>query len=148
MRRLSIVLIVSTALTSCSDPNSQLKFEATINQQGGKQLILNTKVTNYSDSDKTLNEIDIDKSLHEKLNLSRIDGSKGEFIPFDNTYSYEINKKIPTGESFSTNFKGSTSDGFISGDVDFIINNSFYFRSVSVDCCEEFNANKEKITGL
>ena len=137
MRRIPLALIISTALTTgCSDPNSQLKFEATINQQTEKHLILTTKVTNYSDSDKTLNEIDIDKSLHEKLNLSRIDGSKGEFIPLDNTYSYEINKKIPSGESYSTNFKGIISNGFVSGEVDFIINNSLNFRSVSVDCCD------------
>ena len=137
MRKLPFTLIMSTALiTGCSDPNYQLKFEANINQQTDNQLLLTTKVTNYSDSDKTLNEIDIDKSLHEKLNLSRIDGSKGEFIPFDNTYSYVINKKIPSGESFSTNFKGTYSNNFISGDVDFIINNSFNFRSVSVSCCE------------
>jgi len=137
MKRLPLALIMSTVLTtSCSDPNSQLKFEATINQQTQKQLMLTTKVTNYSDSDKTLNEIDIDKSLHEELNLSRIDGSKGEFIPFDNTYSYEINKKIPSGESHYTYFKGIISDDFVSGDVDFIINNSFNFRSVSVGCCE------------
>ena len=137
MRRLPLAIVISTALTTgCSDPNSQLKFEATINQQTENQLMLKTKVTNYSDSDKTLNEIDIDKSLHEQLNLSRIDGSKGEFIPFDNTYSYEINKKIPSGESHYTYFKGIISDDFVSGDVDFIINNSFNFRSVSVGCCE------------
>ena len=107
MKRLPLVLIMSTAITTgCSDPYSQLKFEAAIYQQTEKQVILTTTVTNYSDSDKTFNEIDIDKSLHEKLNLSSIDGSKGEFIPFDNTYSYEINKKIPSGESFSTYFKG------------------------------------------
>ena len=58
------------------------------------------------------------------------------FIPFDNTYSYEINKKIPSGESYYTYFKGIISNGFVSGDVDFIINNSFNFRSVSVGCCE------------
>mgnify|MGYP001262470537 CR=1 FL=1 len=137
MRRLPLAIVISTALTTgCSDPNSQLKFEATINQQTENQLMLKTKVTNYSDSDKTLNEIDIDKSLHEQLNLSRIDGSKGEFIPFDNTYSYKINKKIPSGESHYTYFKGIISDDFVSGDVDFIINNSFNFRSVSVGCCE------------
>ncbi len=137
MKKLSLALILSTALSSCGDPNSQLKFEATIDQQTAKNLILTTKVTNYSNSDKTLNEIDIDKSLHEKLNLSRMDGSRGEFIPFDNTYSYEVNRKIPSGESFSTNFKGSTSKDFISGDVDFIIdNNLLNFRSISVDCCK------------
>ena len=137
MRKLPFTLIMSTALiTGCSDPNSQLKFEANINQQTDNQLLLTTKVTNYSDSDKTLSEIDIDKSLHEKLNLSKINGFKGEFIPFDNTYSYEINKKIPSGESVTTYFKGTKSNDYISGDVDFIINNSFNFRSISVDCCE------------
>ena len=138
MRKISFMFILSTALiTSCSDPNSQLKFEANINQDTDNQLILKTKVTNYSDSDKTLSEIDIDKSLHDKLNLTRVNGLEGEFIPFDNTYSYEINEKIPSGESVTTYFKGSKSNSYISGDVDFIINNSlFNFRSVSVDCCE------------
>tara|TARA_B100000212_G_C27357317_1_gene526469 strand:- start:1139 stop:1552 length:414 start_codon:yes stop_codon:yes gene_type:complete len=137
MRKLSLALITSTALISgCSDPNSELLFEATINQQTDNQIVLTTKVTNYSDSDKTLNEIDIDKSVHEKLNLSRIDGSRGEFIPFDNTYSYEINQKIPSGESVTTYFKGTKINDYISGDVDFIINNSFNFRSVPVDCCQ------------
>ena len=147
MKRLSLALIMSTALSSCGDPNSQLKFEATIDKQTEKQLILKTKVTNYSNSDKTLSEIDIDKSLHEKLNLSTMDGSKGEFIPFDNTYSYEINKKIPSGESFFNYFKGIPINDFISGDVDFIINNSFNYRSVSVDCCEEFNLKKKQVIG-
>ena len=137
MKRLSLALLMSTALTSCADPNSELRFEANIDKQSETQVILTTKVTNYSDSDKTLNEIDIDKSLHEKLNLSRMDGSKGEFIPIDNTYSYEVNRKITPGESVTNYFKGTTSDDFISGDVDFIIDNSiFNFRSISVDCCK------------
>tara|TARA_Y100001978_G_C23274563_1_gene237447 strand:+ start:28 stop:441 length:414 start_codon:yes stop_codon:yes gene_type:complete len=137
MKRLSLALIISTALTSCGDPNSQIKFEAAIDQQTDKKLILTTKVTNYSDSNKTLNEIDIDKALHEKLNLSKMDGSTGQFIPLDNTYSYEVNKIIPPGESLSTYFRGSTTNDYISGDIDFIINNTlFNFRSVSVDCCK------------
>tara|TARA_Y100001978_G_C23646739_1_gene411199 strand:- start:291 stop:704 length:414 start_codon:yes stop_codon:yes gene_type:complete len=137
MKRLSLALLMTTALTSCADPNSELRFEANIDKQSETQVILTTKVTNYSDSDKILNEIDIDKSLHEKLKLSRMDGSKGEFIPIDNTYSYEVNRKIKPGESVSNYFKGTTSNDFISGDVDFIIDNSiFNFRSISVDCCK------------
>ena len=98
---------------------------------------LKTIITNYSDSDKTLSEIDINKFLHETLNLSKSDGSIGDLIPIDNTYSYEINQRIPSGQSLTISFYGKPITGFISGEVDFIVNNDiFNYRSISVDCCK------------
>ncbi len=130
-------LIIGSTLVACTDPNKEMKFHANIIRTSNEKIILKTTITNYSDSDKTLNDIDIDKSLHETLNLSKSDGSIGESIPIDNTYSYEINQKIPPGESLTINFKGESITGFISGEVDFIVNNdNWNYRSLLVDCCK------------
>ena len=130
-------LLIGSTLFACADPNKEMKFDANIRRTSSENIILKTKITNYSDSDKTLNEIDINKFLHETLNLSRSDGSIGEFIPIDNTYSYEINQRIPSGQSLKIYFYGKPITGFISGEVDFIVNNDIWnYRSISVDCCE------------
>ena len=137
LKQIATSLIIGSTLVACADPNKEMKFDANIRRTSAENIILKTKVTNYSDSDKTLNEIDINKFLHETLNLSRSDGSIGERIPIDNTYSYEINQTIPSGQSLTIYFYGKPITGFISGEVDFIVNNDIWnYRSISVDCCE------------
>ncbi len=138
LRKIVTSLIIGSTIVACADPNKEVKFDANVIQTTNEKIILKTTITNYSDSDKTLSEIDIDKSLHQTLNLSRMDGSIGEPIPLDNTYSYEINQIIPSGESLTINFKGQSTTQFISGEIDFIVNNdNWNFRSILVDCCKE-----------
>tara|TARA_Y100001968_G_scaffold322051_1_gene357476 strand:- start:150 stop:572 length:423 start_codon:yes stop_codon:yes gene_type:complete len=137
LKKITTSLIIGTTLVACADPNKEMKFDANIRRTSYENIILKTTITNYSESDKTLNDIDINKLLHETLNLSRSDGSIGELIPFDNTYSYQINQRIPSGKSLSIYFYGKPITGFISGEVDFIVNNdNWNYRSISVDCCE------------
>tara|TARA_Y100001968_G_scaffold324027_1_gene362643 strand:+ start:451 stop:873 length:423 start_codon:yes stop_codon:yes gene_type:complete len=137
LKQIVTSLIIGSTLVACADPNKEMKFDANIRRTSYENIILKTTITNYSDSDKTLNEIDIDKFLHETLKLSRSDGSIGELIPIDKTYSYEINQRVPSGQSLTISFYGKPITGFISGEVDFIVNNDIWnFRSISVDCCK------------
>ena len=110
LKQIATSLIIGSTLVACADPNKEMKFDANIRRTSSENIILKTKITNYSDSDKTLNEIDINKFLHETLNLSRSDGSIGESIPIDNTYSYEINQTIKiytyNSNNFITNYTG------------------------------------------
>ena len=137
LKQLGTSLIIGSTLVACADPNKDMKFDANIRRTSYENIILQTTITNYSDSDKTLNDIDIDKLLHETLNLSKSDGSIGDLIPIDNTYSYEINQRIPSGQSLTISFYGNPITGFVSGEVDFIVNNDIWnYRSISVDCCK------------
>jgi len=137
LKQIVTSFIIGSTLVACADPNKEMKFDANIIRTNYENIILKTIITNYSDSDKTLSEIDINKFLHETLNLSKSDGSIGDLIPIDNTYSYEINQRIPSGQSLTISFYGKPITGFISGEVDFIVNNDiFNYRSISVDCCK------------
>ena len=127
---------ISGLLCACSDPTTQMEFQASIKRLGNGRLEFISEVTNYSNTSKMLNDIDIDYRLHEALELTTGDLREGEYIPIDNTISYVINKNLKPKEKYQFRLIGIESSRFISGEVDFIINNDIWnFRSVSVSCC-------------
>lgn len=125
-------------LSACgNDPTTEMRFKAEIKLLNDNNLELVTTVTNHSNSSKILSDIDIDDKLHRSLNLSTASGASGEWMPIDNTYSYTINKSIQPGDSFTYTFLGTKSNDFITGDVDFVVNESFLnFRSIPISCCQ------------
>ena len=115
-----------------------MQFTARIKPLNQERLELITTVKNFSDSTKTLSDIDIDDQLHKALGLSTATGTSGEWVPIDNTYSYTVNKDLKPGESFTYSFFGTKPSRFITGDIDFIVNgNLLSFRSIPVSCCDE-----------
>ena len=127
---------ISGLLCACSDPTTQMEFQASIKRLGNGRLEFISEVTNYSNTSKMLNDIDIDYRLHEALELTTGDLREGEYIPIDNTISYVINKNLKPKEKYQFRLIGIESSHFISGEVDFIINDDIWnFRSVSVSCC-------------
>ena len=130
---------LTSLLSACGeDPTTAMQFTATIRQLHQERLELITTVKNFSDTTKTLSDIDIDGQLHQDLGLSTATGTSGEWVPIDNTYSYTINKDLKPGESFIYSFFGTKPSRFITGDVDFVVNeNLLNFRSVPVSCCDE-----------
>lgn len=132
----SSLISISGLICSCSDPTTQMEFRASIERQGNGRLELVSVVSNYSDTPKMLNDIDIDSKLHEALGLTSRDKRNGSYLPLDDTVSYVINKNLNPKETYRFTLIGKESDQFVSGDVDFIINNdNWNFRSVSVSCC-------------
>ena len=133
---ISSLISISGALCSCSDPNTQMEFKASIQHLENGQLELVSEVTNYSTALKTLNNIDIDKELHQALDLKTSNVGSGDYIPIDNTISYTINRTLKPEETYKFVLTGSKINQFISGEIDFIVNNDlWHFRSVSVGCC-------------
>ena len=128
----------SGLLGACSDPTTQMEFQASIKRLGNGRLEFISELTDYSNTSKILNDIDIDYRLHEALELTTGDLREGEYIPVDNTISYVINKSLKPEEKYQFRLIGIKSSRFISGEVDFIINNDIWnFRSVSVSCCRQ-----------
>ena len=130
---------LASLLSACGDdPTTAMQFTARIKQLNQERLELITTVKNFSDSTKTLSDIDIDDQLHKALGLSTATGTSGEWVPIDNTYSYTVNKDLKPGESFTFSFFGTKPSRFITGDIDFIVNgNLLNFRSIPVSCCDE-----------
>ena len=113
-----------------------MEFKATIQRLDNGRLELLSEVSNYSSTTKTLTDIDIDHNLHKALDLTTRDRRKGDYIPIDNTISYSINKSLETNETYQFRLIGKEINEFISGDVDFIVNDDMWnYRSVSVGCC-------------
>ena len=113
-----------------------MEFKASIQRLDNGQIELVSEVTNYSTVLKTLNNIDIDKKLHQALDLKTSNEESGDYIPIDNTISYTINKTLNPKETYKFVLTGKKINQFISGKIDFIVNNDFWhFRSVSVSCC-------------
>ena len=134
---IALVMLTSTISACGNDPTTEMEFgaEVILLNQGNLELV--TKVTNHSRSPKSLSYIDIDDKLHNTLKLSTEAGTSGEWTPLDNTYSYTINKTLSPGESFTYTFLGKKANRFITGDVDFVINESFLnFRSIPISCCK------------
>ena len=69
-----------------------MEFKASIQHLDNGQLELMSEVTNYSTILKILNSIDIDKKLHQALDLRTNNEESGDYIPIDNTISYTMNK--------------------------------------------------------
>ena len=131
-----VAVATATLLTACAD-TSQMGFNATIKDLGDGRVELIATVTNNSSEMKTLSDIDIDSDLHKKLNLQSMPGTRGEYLPFDNTVSYAINEQLSPSQVYTFRLQGSKSAQFITGDVDFIVNNdNFGFRSFPVSCCQ------------
>ena len=127
---------LAVALTACSDPTREMRFKASIEERGSGQLELIAEVSNFSAEPKTFNDLDVDQRLHNALQLQTADGARGSFTPIDNTISYTINKVIAPQESFQFRLFGIQSEEFVSGDVDFIINNDYFnYRSIALSCC-------------
>ena len=132
----SSLISISGLLCSCTDPTTQMEFRASIQRHGNGRVELVSVVSNYSNTPKMLNDIDIDSKLHKALGLTSRDQRNGDYIPLDNTVSYVINKKLNPKESYRFTLVGKESNQFISGDVDFIVDNDLWnFRSVAVSCC-------------
>ena len=133
---ISSLISIIGLISACSDPTTQMEFQASIKRLGNGRLEFISEVTNYSNTSKMLNDIDIDYRLHEALELTTGDLREGEYIPIDNTISYMINKNLKPKEKYQFRLFGKESNRFISGEVDFIINDDIWnFRSVSVSCC-------------
>ena len=132
-------LALTALLSSCSeDPTNEMKFKADIADQGAGRVELIATITNFSAATQTLSEIDVDVALHKALQLTTINGLSPQFIPFDNTMSYTINRIMRPGETFSLHLYGNKIGYFMTGDVDFVVNNdNFNFRSIPVSCCVE-----------
>ena len=59
---------LTSLLSACGeDPTTAMQFTATIEQLNQERLELITTVKNFSDSTKTLSDIDIDSQLHQDL---------------------------------------------------------------------------------
>lgn len=126
----------SSLLASCSDPTTEMEFRASIQRLNNGQVELISEVSNFSNQIKTINDIDIAQPLHQALQLTTPSGTTGSYTPIDNTISYTINKQLAPQESYRFRLIGRETENFISGDVDFIINNNFlHFRSIAVSCC-------------
>ena len=132
---ISSIVFIGSLLTACDDPTQEMEFKASIQRLGNGELALISEVSNFSKTPKTLNDIDIDDKLHKSLRLSTVEGTTGEYIPFDNTISYSINRQLDPGESFLFRLIGQETNQFVSGDVDFIVDSHWDYRSVSVGCC-------------
>ena len=133
---ISSLILISGILSSCSDPTTQMEFKASIQRLENGRLELVSEVSNYSNTSKTLNNIDIDNKLHEALELATRQLKEGEYIPIDNTISYTIKKNLEPKETYQFKLTGREINQFISGEVDFIVNNDIWnYRSVSVSCC-------------
>jgi len=134
--KIAFAFTTTTLLTACTD-TSQMGFNATITDFKDGRVELIATVTNQSSEAKTLSDIDIDSKLHRELNLQPTSGPNGEYLPIDNTISYRINRQLNPGQSYNFRLQGSKSEKFITGDVDFIINNdNFGYRSFPVSCCQ------------
>ena len=133
---ISLIVFIGSLLAACGpNPTQEMEFKASIHRLGNGELELISEVSNFSKTPKMLNDIDIDDKLHKTLGLSTVDGATGEYIPFDNTISYSINKQLDPGESFFFRLIGQKTNKFTSGDVDFTVDNHWDFRSVAVGCC-------------
>ena len=128
--------VAATLLTACAD-TSQMRFNATIQDLGDGRVELIATVTNNSGETKTLSDIDIDNELHKQLSLQPLAKIDGDYIPIDNTISYTINQELRPTEAYTFRLQGRKSEQFITGDVDFIINNDMFgYRSFPVSCCQ------------
>tara|TARA_Y100000589_G_scaffold38982_1_gene32700 strand:+ start:1084 stop:1503 length:420 start_codon:yes stop_codon:yes gene_type:complete len=134
-KKFSAIFVISSLLVSCKGSSIRnIGVEANISRTSGEKIILKTIVTNYSENDTKLRQIDISTPLNKALNLKRSDLSEGD-CSFG-MCSYYIERRISPGESITIDFNGNYIPGFISGDVDFVIDNLLNFKTVSVDCCK------------
>ena len=138
IKKFTSIIVVAGTFFNCGEAIGSLKnigVKGDINRTSAGEIILTTTVTNYSDDATQLHSIAIDSSLHEALNLTRIDLSRGDC--FLGGCTYEINRRIPSGQSISIQFKGNYIPDFISGEIDFYIGKGFFnFKTISVDCCK------------
>jgi len=133
----SCAAVAAAALLAACADTSQMGFNATIQNLGDGRVELIATVTNNSGETKTLSDIDIDNELHNKLNLQPLATIDGDYIPIDNTISYTINQELKPSEAYTFRLRGRKSEQFITGDVDFIINNDLFgYRSFPVSCCQ------------
>tara|TARA_B100000287_G_C20501552_1_gene729326 strand:- start:154 stop:573 length:420 start_codon:yes stop_codon:yes gene_type:complete len=134
-KKFSVIFVIGSTLVSCSGESlKKIGVKANISRSSGEEIVLKTIVTNYSEKDTKLRQIDISYPLHKELNLKRSDLSEGDC--FFGVCSYYIERKISPGESLTINFNGNYIPSFISGEVDFVIDNLLNFKTVSVDCCK------------
>ena len=134
-KKFSAIFFIGSVLVSCGGTSlKKISVKANISRTSGEEIVLKTIVTNYSENYAKLKQIDISIPLNKALNLKRSDFSEGD-CSFG-VCSYYIERKISPGESITINFNGNYIPGFISGDVDFVIDNLLNFKTVSVDCCK------------
>ena len=134
-KKFSAIFFIGSVLVSCGGGSlREIGVKANISRISGEEIVLKTRVTNYSEDYAKLKQIDISTRLNEALNLKRRDLSEGD-CSFG-VCSYYIERKISPGESITINFNGNYIPGFISGDVDFVIDNLLNFKTVSVGCCK------------
>ena len=124
-------------LCGCSNPTEKMSFKSDIKLYDDRRVVLSTTTRNFSDQEKTLDEITISKEIHELLKLSKDNYSDGEYDSLNREYIYYIKRKLSPGESVQVNFYGTKVNDFVSGEVDFIVNNDYFnFRTNQIDCCE------------
>ena len=138
IKKFTSIIVVAGTFFNCGEAIGSLKnigVRGDFSRTSAGEIILTTTVTNYSDDATQLHSIEIDSSLHEALNLTRIDLSRGDC--FWGSCGYSINRRIPSGQSISIQFKGNYIPYFISGEIDFYIGSGFFnFKTISVDCCK------------
>ena len=133
-RKLSAIFIAGSTLVSCGGASLEnIGVKANFSRISEDEIVLKTIVTNYSEKDAKLKQIDISTPLHKKLNLKRSDLSEGD-CSFG-VCSYYVERNLSPGESIAINFKGDYIPSFTSGEVDFVIDNLLNFKTVSIDCC-------------
>ena len=134
-KKFSAIFFIGSLLVSCSKSSlSNISVKANISRTSGEEIILKTILTNYSENDLKLKEIDISIPFNEALNLKRSDLTEGDC--WLGTCTYYINRTISPGESIIINFNGNYIPSLISGEVDFYINNIFDNKKVYVECCK------------
>ena len=134
-KKFSAIFFIGSVLVSCSGGSLRnIGVTANIIRTSGEEIVLKTIVTNNSEKDKKLRQIDISTRLNKALNLKRTDLSEGD-CSFG-VCSYYIERTISPGESIIVNFNGNYIPSFISGEVDFVIDNLLNFKTVPVDCCK------------
>ena len=134
-KKFSVIFVIGSTLVSCSgELLKKIGVKANISRSSGEEIVLKTIVTNYSEKDTKLRQIDISYRFHKDLNLKRSDLSEGD-CSFG-VCSYYIERTISPGESLTINFNGNYIPSFISGEVDFVIDNLLNFKTVPVDCCK------------
>ena len=139
IKLITSVFFIIPFLASCENPTKEMDFKIDLNSTGGEKIELVHTIANYSKSIKKISDIDVDKTLHDSLNLKTTQGTKGIPIPIDNTISYTINKKLKPNEKFKFVLVGNISEKFVSGQIDFIVNdNIWHMREISVSCCKSF----------
>ena len=133
--KFSAIFFIGSVLVSCGGGSLRnIGVKANIIRTSGEEIVLKTIFINNSEKDTKLRQIDISTRLNKALNLKRSDLSEGD-CSFG-VCSYYIERKISPGESITINFNGKYIPSFISGEVDFVIDNLLNFKTVPVDCCK------------